>query len=412
MPANYGNLPFTKAIEYFRQKVNLPTERWTDIERGMHSRAFVAAGAQKSDLLIDLRASVDKAISQGTTLQTFRNEFDETVKKHGWNYKGSFGWRSKVIYETNLSVAYSAARDAQMRDPDVLKAFPYWRYRHDPARKEPRPEHVAWDNLTLRANDPWWDTHDPPKEYGCHCWKEVVSQEEFDAGTTGDTPTLKTQAPDDGTYEWTNPSTSQTRTIPNGVGPGWDYSPGKTAWGQQLSDDAMEGWKKQGAAAWERLTPGDAVSEGRPAEIPIDETVAKTSRVVNTEAELATMIRGVIGGEEKTFSYQRGNFTDVVHVNASTLARHVDPARSEFVELLPELLATPFEIWLSFEQHKGTGQTVLRERFIKGAKIGKEGYLMVCQANRGLMESWTFLPARNLAYLQKQRVGRLIWKRE
>lgn len=33
-------------------------------------------------------------------------------------------------------------------------------------------------------------------------------------------------APDLGTYEWTNPVTGEFEQIPNGVGPEWNYAPG------------------------------------------------------------------------------------------------------------------------------------------------------------------------------------------
>ena len=47
------NTPFAEQIEFFRQKLNLPTEHWDDIMRETHDRAFVVAGAMKADLLDD-----------------------------------------------------------------------------------------------------------------------------------------------------------------------------------------------------------------------------------------------------------------------------------------------------------------------------------------------------------------------
>ena len=127
--AKYKNLPFNEAIKFFRQKINLPTEKWTDIMDGMHSRAFVVAGAMKSELLSDLRTAVDKAISKGTSLGEFRKDFDKAVKKYGWSYKGQRGWRTATIFNTNVRTAYAAGKYKQMQDPDILKALPYWRYR-------------------------------------------------------------------------------------------------------------------------------------------------------------------------------------------------------------------------------------------------------------------------------------------
>jgi hypothetical protein len=92
-------IPFTEAIDFFKQKVNLPTRSWTDLWQGQHARAFVVAGGVKDDLISDLRNAVAKAIEQGTTLAEFRKDFDQAVAKHGWSYNGSRGWRTPELVQ-------------------------------------------------------------------------------------------------------------------------------------------------------------------------------------------------------------------------------------------------------------------------------------------------------------------------
>ena len=86
--AEHTRLPFDEQIAFFRSKLSLPTEAWTDIWQNEHDVAFVVAGAARDDLVSDLRAAVDQAIAEGTTLATFRREFDSIVARHGWSYKG------------------------------------------------------------------------------------------------------------------------------------------------------------------------------------------------------------------------------------------------------------------------------------------------------------------------------------
>ena len=65
-----------------------------------------------------------------------------------------------------------------------------------------------------------------------------------------------------------------------------------------------------------------------------------------------------------------------------------------------------------FQRHKGTGKVEMRVRVIKRIDTGdKEGLLLVAQANKGLLEAWTFIPVDNLKYLNKQREGVLIHSR-
>ena len=165
LSAEYMNLPFEEAIEFFRQKLNLPTQTWKDIWQGAHSRAFVVAGAIKEELIEDLRAAVEKGLVEGAMLNEFRKDFDNIVQKHGWKYKGAAAWRTAVIFNTNISVAYSAGHWKQMTDPDVVKARPFLRYVGS-SSAEPRTEHMEWYNTVLPADDPWWDTHYPPNGWG------------------------------------------------------------------------------------------------------------------------------------------------------------------------------------------------------------------------------------------------------
>jgi uncharacterized protein with gpF-like domain len=163
--AKYGSLPFAEQIDFFKQKVNLPTESWTDLWQGMHARAFVVAGAMREGLLIDLRGAVDKAINKGTTLAEFRKDFDALVEKNGWTYNGGRNWRTQVIYDTNLRQSYNTGREKQMADPELRKLRPYGLYKHGDSIV-PRPEHLAWNNTVLPLDDPWWATHTPSNGWG------------------------------------------------------------------------------------------------------------------------------------------------------------------------------------------------------------------------------------------------------
>jgi hypothetical protein len=179
------NQPFQVQLDFFRQKLNLPTEAWDDITLAAHDRAFMVAGAQGSDLLADLNQAVDDAIANGTGLDQFRKEFAQIVAEHGWTgwtgegTPGGVAWRTKVIYQTNMATSYAAGRYKQLSDPDLLKLLPYWQYHHNDSVVHPRPLHVSWDGLTLPPDHPFWTTHFPPNGWGCQCWVSAVSKDDF-----------------------------------------------------------------------------------------------------------------------------------------------------------------------------------------------------------------------------------------
>jgi len=222
MLIKYGSLPFTEAIDYYRGKLNIPTTRWADLWKAQHDIGFMIAGATQADLLNDLRQAIDKAISQGTTLAAFRKDFDKAVAHYGWDYNGGRNWRSRIIYETNLRTAYQAGRYQQMQA--IAHRRPYWRYRHSDSVANPRPQHVAWDGMILRHDDPFWQTHYPPNGWGCKCYLETLAERDLKRfGKTG-----PDKAPPIETYEWTDKVTGELHHVPIGIDPGWDYAPGAT----------------------------------------------------------------------------------------------------------------------------------------------------------------------------------------
>ena len=87
------------------------------------AHGFMVAGAGSDALLEDFQPEIQRAW-MSTTLAEFRKAFDTIVEKHGWEFNGMPGWRSSIIYDTNLSTAYSAGRYAQLTDPEVRRAFP------------------------------------------------------------------------------------------------------------------------------------------------------------------------------------------------------------------------------------------------------------------------------------------------
>ncbi|MEL7168497.1 MAG: phage minor head protein [Bacteroidota bacterium] len=221
----FRSLPFRQALLYLRRKLNLPSRIWLNVLREENDYAFQVAGAMKAELLGGLREAVDKAIEQGTTLEDFRKDFDRIVQQQGWNYRGSRGWRTRVIYQTNLRTAHAAGRYQQMDSDRVKARRPYRQYRHG-GSQEPRELHVTraprgWNGLVLRADDPWWLIHYPPNDWGCSCFAVTLSDADLERlGLTVGEP------PDRGTYEWVNPETGEVEDIPVGVGPEWAYAPG------------------------------------------------------------------------------------------------------------------------------------------------------------------------------------------
>lgn len=214
--------PFFEQLAFFRQKLNLPSERWDDITKAAHDRAFIVAGAGKADLLDDLRRAMDKAMAHGGGLEEFRRDFKQIVFNHGWSgwtgqgTKAGEAWRTRIIYQTNMATSYAAGRWQQLNDPGLLKLRPYWRYNHADGVLHPRPLHLAWNGVTLRHDDPFWRTHFAPNGWGCHCYITAASEADYSAAKAAG----KGAAPEG--WDAVSPKTG----APVGIDKGFDYAPG------------------------------------------------------------------------------------------------------------------------------------------------------------------------------------------
>ena len=250
--------PFPEQLAFFQAKLNLPSQRWDDITHAAHDRAFIVAGAAEADLLQDLRDAVGAAIG-GESIQDFRARFADIVQQHGWHGwtgEGSAAgeaWRTRVIYQTNLATSYAAGRWAQLTDPAFLKIRPYWRYVHADGVMHPRPMHLAWGEmqLTLRYDDPFWQTHFPPNGWGCHCYIVAVRAPAPDAATS----------PPEG---WNIPD-PKTGELP-GIDKGFGYAPGahaSTPLADLVEQKLFNLDADLGAAMWARLEPAIAAERAQ-----------------------------------------------------------------------------------------------------------------------------------------------------
>lgn len=401
---SYGSLPFAEQIAFFRRKLNLPTNAWTDIWNEAHDHAFVVAGANREDLLLDFRAAIEKAIADGGTLADFRKDFDAIVAKHGWSYNGGRNWRSRVIYETNLRSSYAAGRYAQLQA--VKKLRPYWRYVHSDAVQHPRPLHLAWNGLVLRADDTWWKTHFPPGGWGCQCTVHSLGEDDLQRyGKTGPDP-----APDDGDVTVTvgaRGPTPRTVTVPAGIDPGFGYEPGADAWIREHAQRAIDIADAQASATWEPLLNSGFEDLGRPARIPTEPAPVPRGPRIDDKAALTQAIKELLGGEARVFDV-KGLPTII---DATVLGDHI-PAdgRSIYLPLMLDTLADPYEVWVQIERNAATGTDRLRTRIFKGYDLGKGRTLLIVldRQEQGWV-GWTIFGTGDMRYINRERVGMLWW---
>ncbi|ENY6783323.1 PBECR2 nuclease fold domain-containing protein [Providencia rettgeri] len=334
-------LPFDEQVAHFQGKVNQPTRHWLDVYGAEHEVQFAVAGAMRADLLADLRTAVDRIIAQGGTLTQFRDDFRAIAARYGWAYQGGFGWRTRIIYETNVRSSYMAGRFAQLFA--VREHRPYWQYQHSHAVEHPRKAHLAWHGLILRWDDPWWATHFPPNGWGCQCG--IVALRESDLvkfGKTGPDSAPVTSL----TTKWVgqrHPDGPRAVTVPDGIDPGFEHAPGRHRLAPFIPTP------KGGAALFDSLSSGDgsalplplprAVSAASllPAKVPDAVATTQFLAVLGAAAQTPKVIRDVTGSP---LVVGRALF------NTGSAAMLREEGLTPYALLIAQTLSAPDEIWV------------------------------------------------------------------
>ncbi|WP_084437998.1 DUF935 family protein [Shinella sp. HZN7] len=415
--AEVFNQPFKEQIEFFRQKRGKPTKVWTDALRGTHDRAFVIAGATDLAMLSEFQTAIADAMEKGTTLEAFRGDFDRIVAKHGWAYKGERGWRTRVIFETNMRTSHMAGRLKQMRDPDVLKLRPIWEYRHGETRrpKFPRRQHEAWHRMCLAHDDPFWLTHFPPNDWLCSCgvrsrsWRDLKRMgKELD-----ESPAALMEPVID-------PVSGKLIEQPQGVGIGWDYMPGDL---------------------WERgLVPSSLMDEGRELldnprmVVAIDEPEPVADLLKSAKPFKAQLLEDGLQPEDyvRTFLKPFGADIDQGVLFEDKAGAHIPVSdqlfrnregqfkalkrnRHRVLAMMAEALLDPDEIWMGVARKVESGDLVVDRRYIRvDPKTAIQIVFEIGEKTWEAITSFDFTDkkgAADFAALEKRRVGKLVYKR-
>lgn len=412
---SYGSLPFSEQLAFFRRKLNLPTNAWTDIQEEQHDWAFVVAGANRDDVLTGFRKAVDKLIADGSTLEDFRRDFDRIVAETGWDYKGGRNWRSRVIYENNLNSSYASGRYAQLQA--VTADFPYWRYIHSDAVQHPREHHLAWHGITLRADDPWWRTHFGPNGWGCQCGVQAVSDGMLKReGKSGPdkAPPLNMQTKLIGA-RGENPREVQ---VPEGIDPGWAYTPGRARYASAVPPE--RGSPAGGGTVGTYGLPNRRAPDLLPAprDFPKSRLLSGAGKL--SEEDYANAFLKEFGATLE----EPAVFTDVMgsrlvmgeglflDKKSQTLKANKQ-GRGPYMRMLADAIKSPDEIWARLEWNSVLKVAQVRRRYLARFNVEGEpvpGMAVFEVADDGWWGVTTFSP-ESVSALEQQRIGVRIYKR-
>lgn len=177
-------LPFQEAMDRFRTRNLVSRDVYDALSDAARRKAFTVAGLASEELLGDAHAELQRQIDasrehtfkdpdtgkwvyKGPNLHEFRKHVAKRLESAGWTPSNPS--HVETIYRTNVRSAYSSGRLAEMTQPAVLAARPYWQIMTVRDSRQ-RATHRAAHGIVLPADHPFWRTTGlPPWGFNCRC---------------------------------------------------------------------------------------------------------------------------------------------------------------------------------------------------------------------------------------------------
>lgn len=156
---------FEAAVSWFRQRTPVTDEEYAVLRNDARNKAFTVAGVAQLDVVADVYRALETAIANKESFETFRSKVEEKLTRE-WGEENPT--RVKLIFTTNVQLAYGAGRYEQMTRPENRDRRPWWRYEavlDGRATKDCRLRH----GTVRKAADPWWKKNFPPRHFRCRC---------------------------------------------------------------------------------------------------------------------------------------------------------------------------------------------------------------------------------------------------
>ncbi len=190
-----------EAIEYWKSRIPISNKEIAALTKEAKERAFYVAGLAKLDQVNLIHNELLKALENGTTLKTFKENIAEVIKKQGWDKR-----RIETLFQTNMQTAYQAGRWKGVQR--TKKYLPYLEY-SSVLDTRTRPAHSVLHGIVFPADHPFWDSHYPPNGFNCRC--TAVQLSEYQVKKEG----LEVQKELPKSFEYTDPRTGLTQRIVN-----------------------------------------------------------------------------------------------------------------------------------------------------------------------------------------------------
>ena len=156
------------AAAFVRDKARTNIRIFGDMLPETRAHAFAVAGIEEMRRLKQVQDAIAR-VPEGGDWKEAREEIAAALGDPEKNAA-----RAETVLRTNCFQAYAAARyRSQMEDKEV---FPYLKY-VTVGDSRVRDSHAQLNGTILPKDDPFWQTHYPPWDWGCRCVAVELTEE-------------------------------------------------------------------------------------------------------------------------------------------------------------------------------------------------------------------------------------------
>lgn len=414
-----------EALRYWGGKMPVTQAEFERLSEQAKQRAFYVSGLAKQDQVNLVHGALRQALEEGETLADFKRRAKDLIEEQGWTDR-----RIATIYQTNLQTAYMAGQWQSFEDNK--EAQPFLEYLAI-ADKRTRPEHMAMNGLVYPVDHEFWRFNYPLNGFRCRCDVRALSERQLKkAGKT-----VQREMP--GPTVLKDPKTGMERYVAApGASRGFHGNVGRD-WLTGLSPGPVEGTVEYPKPL--TLCPrgrGDFAEKGDACGLPLSAIEQRHILPVSAADIMAKGLKpeeyvlaflkefGLSGiDERKIITLPKVKLPVVVSkelfINKNDRSWKVDKrGREQYVKLLARTIKNPFEIWQVPAHLAGRPMEVLRLLRLFRTESGTVGGFAVFNliAGRRWDGATAFTPksdaqkASVIDYLEKQRVGMLIYREE
>lgn len=153
---------FDHLRDQFASKVPLRSSQFAQLEAQERATAFRIAGVENAATIASVRERIGQSLVNGDFRAVMK---DMRSRIASGDFSRATTQRLSIVYKTNVSHSWASARRRLWNTPAVAEAFPFAMYVTSRDRSV-RRTHRALDGLVFPKTHPFWNTHEPPWEWG------------------------------------------------------------------------------------------------------------------------------------------------------------------------------------------------------------------------------------------------------